>query len=124
VCCVRPAVTCSKNQSAVGAWAGAACCAQVAKVLLLRLSAQKWDWAVLVQSGGMPSSHSALVCGCVAAVGGRSGCSGDAFALSAILSLVVMYDAAGVRLEAGRHAKVLNRLLTQRQSTISASYVS
>lgn len=64
----------------------------------------------LVGSGGMPSAHGATVCALTTSIGMTSGVGGTDFALAAIFALVVMYDARGVRREAGRHAKALNRL--------------
>ena len=62
-------------------------------------------------SGGMPSSHSALVCSLTTVVGLIDGLSSTTFAISLILASVVMYDAAGVRRAAGKQAKVLNQII-------------
>ncbi|HYB02239.1 MAG TPA: divergent PAP2 family protein, partial [Ktedonobacteraceae bacterium] len=51
----------------------------------------------LVSSGGMPSSHSALVMGLATATGRIAGLQSAAFAISLVLAVIVMYDAAGVR---------------------------
>ena len=64
----------------------------------------------LVGSGGMPSAHGATVCALTTSIGLTSGVGGNDFALAAIFALVVMYDARGVRREAGRHARALNQL--------------
>ena len=64
----------------------------------------------LVGSGGMPSAHGATVCALATSIGLTSGVGGNDFALAAIFALVVMYDARGVRWEAGRHARALNLL--------------
>ena len=66
---------------------------------------------VLAETGGMPSSHSAIVMGLTTAVGRINGLNSAAFAVALIFSFVVMYDAAGVRRAAGRQAAVLNRLV-------------
>lgn len=71
----------------------------------------------LVGSGGMPSAHSATVCALAASVAITSGVGGTDFALAAVFALVVMYDARGVRWEAGRHAKILNELMTRASSS-------
>lgn len=65
----------------------------------------------LVASGGMPSSHSALVVGLATAVGRVDGLQSTAFALAAVFAGVVMYDAAGVRLAVSRQARILNLML-------------
>ena len=64
-------------------------------------------------SGGMPSSHSATVCGLTTAAGLVYGVSSFEFAISFVLASVVMYDAMGVRREAGKQAKLLNMILEQ-----------
>jgi acid phosphatase family membrane protein YuiD len=66
---------------------------------------------VLAETGGMPSSHAAIVMGLTAAVGKHAGVSSAAFAIALIFSFVVMYDAAGLRRAAGRQAAILNRLV-------------
>jgi acid phosphatase family membrane protein YuiD len=72
-----------------------------------------FDLRVLARAGGMPSSHSAMVATLVSAVGHRSGTNSDAFALSVIFAMIVMYDAAGVRQAAGKQAKVLNQIIRE-----------
>ncbi|MFC1752505.1 divergent PAP2 family protein [Thermoproteota archaeon] len=64
-------------------------------------------------SGGMPSSHSALVIGLTTAIGLREGWTSAAFSISAVFSMVVMYDAAGVRHAAGMQASLLNKLVSR-----------
>ncbi len=65
----------------------------------------------MIGSGGMPSSHSSTVCGVVVAMARSSGVSSPLFALAFIFAAVVMHDAMGVRLEAGKHARIINVLL-------------
>ena len=62
-------------------------------------------------SGGMPSSHSATVCALTSTCVYRFGLSSFEFAISAILAIIVMYDAMGVRRETGKQAKLLNMIL-------------
>ena len=62
----------------------------------------------LVGSGGMPSSHSATVCGLTTAAVIKYGAGSFEFAISFVLAMVVMYDAMGVRRETGKQAKLLN----------------
>ncbi|MFA5658129.1 MAG: divergent PAP2 family protein [Oscillospiraceae bacterium] len=64
----------------------------------------------MIGSGGMPSAHSATVCAAAAAVFRRFGFSAPEFAVMFIVTIIVMYDAMGVRREAGNHAKEINRL--------------
>ena len=78
-----------------------------------RYSTGKLDWGRLVGSGGMPSSHTALVVGLTPAVGLKDSVDSSLFALCLVFSLVVMYDATGVRLQAGRQAEVLNQMILE-----------
>mmetsp|Transcript_22239 Transcript_22239/g.56975 ORF Transcript_22239/g.56975 Transcript_22239/m.56975 type:complete len:190 (+) Transcript_22239:310-879(+) len=87
--------------------------AQITKVFTHWYKEGRWDLSRLTGSGGMPSSHSALVLGLTAAVGVSSGTDSEIFAMCFVVSLVVMYDACGVRLQAGRHAGVLNQIISE-----------
>jgi uncharacterized protein len=68
---------------------------------------------VLVRSGGMPSSHTAMISSLATAVGYRQGLHSTSFAISVVLAIVVMYDASGVRQAAGKQAKVLNQIVRE-----------
>ncbi|KDP26759.1 hypothetical protein JCGZ_17917 [Jatropha curcas] len=72
---------------------------------------RRWDLKQLIGSGGMPSSHSATVMALSMAIGFQEGFGGPLFATALILACVVMYDATGVRLQAGRQAEVLNQIV-------------
>jgi acid phosphatase family membrane protein YuiD len=85
--------------------------AQTAKVILYSVREHRLNLRVLAVTGGMPSSHSAIVMGMTTAVGKYSGITSAQFAIALIFSFVVMYDAAGLRRAAGRQAAVLNRLV-------------
>ena len=85
--------------------------AQAAKVMLTSWKQRRLNLRVLAETGGMPSSHSAIVMALTAAVGKYSGLTSPEFAIALIFSIVVMYDAAGLRRAAGRQAAVLNRLV-------------
>ena len=85
--------------------------AQVTKVALSSISQRRLNLRVLAEMGGMPSSHAAIVMGLTAAVGRVVGLASAPFAIALIFSVVVMYDAQGVRRAAGRQAAVLNRLV-------------
>lgn len=86
--------------------------AQVCKTLINCALSGKFDAERLWGAGGMPSAHSALVCSLFMAAAKSQGVNSPIFALSFILAAIVMYDAMGVRREAGEQAKVLNRMLT------------
>ena len=67
----------------------------------------------------MPSSHAAIVCAVTMIVGREYGFDSSAFAMSFIFSLVVMYDAAGVRRAAGKQARVLNQIIESEGKNIN-----
>ncbi|XP_030961192.1 uncharacterized protein LOC115982665 [Quercus lobata] len=85
--------------------------AQFIKVFTSWYKERRWDLKQIVGSGGMPSSHSAIVTALAAAVGFQEGFGGSVFATALVLACVVMYDATGVRLHAGRQAEVLNQIV-------------
>ena len=85
--------------------------AQLIKVILDLVILRQWDPGRFVSSGGMPSSHSALVVACTTAIGKLYGIQGPVFALSVILAAIVMYDACNVRRSAGDTAKLVNQIL-------------
>ena len=85
--------------------------AQLIKVIVELVLLRRFDVKRFVSSGGMPSSHSALVVAAATAIGRLYGFDGPAFALAAVLSAVVMYDACNVRRSAGDTARLVNQLL-------------
>ena len=88
------------------------CVAQVLKTLINVILIGRFDPERLWGAGGMPSSHSSTVCAMTVACGRYVGVHSPVFAVAAVLAIIVMYDAMGVRRETGEQAKVLNRLLT------------
>jgi len=92
-----------------GIWAWAI--AQLIKVFIELLRTKKINWTLIFGSGGMPSSHSSFVTAMSAAVGLNSGFNSAIFAVCSVISMVVMYDAAGVRRAAGKQAEVINMLV-------------
>ena len=85
--------------------------AQVIKVVLEMLVNRTFDVRRFVSSGGMPSSHSALVVACTTAAARTEGLASPLFGVCVVFSLVVMYDACNVRRSAGDTAKLVNQLL-------------
>ncbi|MBI3738681.1 MAG: divergent PAP2 family protein [Chloroflexi bacterium] len=94
---------------AMVAWA----IAQGLKVPMEYLRSRKWNWAMALAAGGMPSSHSALIVGATQAVGLYLGFDSPLFALGVALTMIVTYDAAGVRRQAGKHAERINMLFDE-----------
>ena len=84
--------------------------AQFIKILIELKKTKKINTALIVSSGGMPSSHSSFVTAMTTSIGIKEGFNSSIFALSAVFSLVVMYDAAGVRRAAGYQAAAINML--------------
>jgi len=85
--------------------------AQFLKTLFTLIATKKFVPERLVGAGGMPSSHSALVCSLTVAFARKLGFDSSVFALSLALAGIVMYDAMGVRRAAGEQAKVLNKIV-------------
>lgn len=85
--------------------------AQILKTLIHMFFTKRFVAERLIGSGGMPSSHSATVCALSAAACMQYGVESFEFAISLILSLIVMYDAMGVRRETGIQAKLINEMM-------------
>lgn len=80
-----------------------------------RITHGKWRFRALLDSGGMPSSHSSLCVGVTTSIALTQGFSSSAFATALAFSLIVMYDAAGVRRHAGKQAQILNKIILSSQ---------
>ncbi|NET10993.1 MAG: divergent PAP2 family protein [Merismopedia sp. SIO2A8] len=87
--------------------------AQLLKFLIGVVIDGKVHPRTLFETGGMPSSHSAFVTAMAAGVGATMGWDSPDFAIAVVVATIVMYDASGVRQEAGKHAKVLNRVMDE-----------
>jgi acid phosphatase family membrane protein YuiD len=87
--------------------------AQAIKVPLDYLQRRRWNWALLFSVGGMPSSHSALVAATAHAIGLQEGFDSPLFALAVVVAVVVIYDATGIRRQAGRHAEIINTMINE-----------
>ena len=87
--------------------------AQISKTIIDLLQQRKLVLSRLVSSGGMPSSHSALVMGLATATGRIVGVSSAAFAIAVVLAGIVMYDAAGVRRAVSIQARILNQMIDE-----------
>lgn len=85
--------------------------AQLIKVLSVIIKERKLDFTRFVGSGGMPSSHSAFIVSLSTVIGKNMGWDSMEFGIAVAISLIVMYDAAGVRRAAGKQAEVLNKML-------------
>jgi len=88
--------------------------AQLIKVPWNYFSSGRWDLVLLLRAGGMPSSHSALVASVAHATGLFVGFASPLFALALTLAVIVIYDATGIRRQAGKHAEYINRIIRDR----------
>lgn len=84
---------------------------QVSKAIIYLIINKRFQWDRLFGDGGMPSSHSATVTSVAVITGLRCGLDSPTFAIAAILALIVMHDAMGVRQETGKQAKVINSMV-------------
>lgn len=82
--------------------------AQLIKIPLDYLRTRRWNWALLFTTGGMPSSHSSLMTATAHAIGLYEGFASPLFAMAVAITMVVVYDAANVRRQAGIHAQRIN----------------
>ena len=86
--------------------------AQFVKVPIQYIATRRLDWSLLTSTGGMPSSHSAAVTALSTGVALETGMDSAVFAVSALFAIITMFDATGVRRQAGEQAIVLNQLVT------------
>ena len=92
--------------------------AQFLKIFSPIFKKRKPTFSLLFETGGMPSSHSASVSSLCTSVAIIYGVDSVYFAISFVLATIVMYDATGIRREAGKHAKALNQLLFENKKDI------
>lgn len=85
--------------------------AQVAKLPVEFASTRVWNWSLLLRAGGMPSSHAALVTAVAHGIGLTVGFASGQYALAVVLAMIVIYDATGIRRQAGRHAEIINAMI-------------
>jgi acid phosphatase family membrane protein YuiD len=87
--------------------------AQLLKVVFYFFKEKRVNFRRVVGSGGMPSSHSALVASLATAIGIKYGWDSTYAALALIFAFIVMYDASGVRLAVSRQAVILNKIVDE-----------
>ena len=85
--------------------------AQILKTIIQSLRDKHLNIRYMISAGGMPSAHAALVCALATTIVILFGISSGLFAISAILAVVVMYDATGVRQAVDKQTVVLNHLM-------------
>lgn len=102
-------------------WSNLALWIPISAALLVQIYKFFWEWRhngspdfqVLFRTGGMPSSHSAMVTSLATVLGLQYGLGSPLFAVAVITALIVIYDARGVRHQSGQHARVLNQILRE-----------
>ncbi len=87
--------------------------AQVLKVVLILIIERRIDFVRIKETGGMPSSHSATVAAVTTTCGMLHGVGSPLFAIYIIFGAIVIHDATGVRRAAGKHAEILNDLISE-----------
>lgn len=87
--------------------------AQMTKMLISFSRTRTLDFGYLVSTGGMPSAHSALVCGLASSVGMKVGFGNPLFVLALTFAMITMFDASTVRRAAGLQARVLNQMVEE-----------
>jgi uncharacterized protein len=85
--------------------------AQFTKVFTKYFLRREWDLTVMFATGGMPSSHTALVTALAVSLGLIEGFDSVYFAITFVFGMVIAHDSMGIRFEAGKHASVLNRIV-------------
>ena len=84
---------------------------QLFKLITEIIKTKKFNFKKIMQAGGMPSSHTAVVVSLTTMVGKSEGITSPIFGVSLIFAFIVMYDATGVRRAAGKQAKILNKIV-------------
>ncbi len=87
--------------------------AQVSKVLVYLAQNKTFQLRSLVETGGMPSAHSAFVTALSTSVGLIDGWDSAEFAIATVFAIIVMYDATGVRQAVGKQARLLNQIIDE-----------
>ncbi len=87
--------------------------AQVLKVIIILIFERRFDFQRIKETGGMPSSHSATVAAITTICGFLLGFNSPMFAICIVFGTIVIYDATGVRRAAGKHAEILNNLISE-----------
>lgn len=86
-------------------------CAQLLKVIIDLLKTRRLHLIKLLDNGGMPSSHTALVTTLTIGIGLQAGISSSLFSVALIFSMYIIFEAAGLRQEVGNQARVLNEMI-------------
>lgn len=89
--------------------------AESLKVIITSVQQKHLSIKTFLHSGGMPSGHSTLVSSLVALVYFKFSANSIEFAIATVLAIIVLYDAVTLRWQAGKHAKILNKLQSEKK---------
>lgn len=92
--------------------------AQFIKIPVFYFLNGKLDWKLITSTGSMPSSHSAAVTSLTTAIAYESGLDSPLFAASAVFAVIVMFDATGIRYQAGQQAHIINQMRSDFQTFV------
>jgi len=98
--------------------------AQILKVIITLATEKRLALGRFFETGGMPSSHSAAVTALSVSLAMKYGWNSALFAISAVFGYIVMYDAAGVRQAAGKHAELINELVVELEHLLTDGFQS
>ena len=98
--------------------------AQLLKPIIHYMKTGKWNLWLIKDSGGMPSSHTALVTALALSVGLQEAFSSTIFAVTAALAVIVIYDAANVRYYSGQNIKVTQQLVKDVQEELNTEFTN
>ncbi|MCR5450492.1 MAG: divergent PAP2 family protein [Erysipelotrichaceae bacterium] len=96
--------------------------AQFIKPFIYYFRKRKWKWKMAFDSGGFPSSHSALVSALALSIGLQENFSSTMFATALTLAVIVIYDAANVRYYSGQNIKITQQLVKDVQETLNTEF--
>jgi uncharacterized protein len=96
--------------------------AQVLKILLVVVTERRWAFERALETGGMPSSHSAAVAALATSMGIIHGLGSPYFAISVVFGFIVMYDATGIRRASGMQAELINKLVKELSHLFSEGF--
>jgi uncharacterized protein len=96
--------------------------AQVLKVLLILIGERKWMPGRILETGGMPSSHTSSVAALATMCGLTYGWDSGYFAIAAIFGSIVMYDATGIRRASGMQAELINDLVQELDAVLREGF--
>ncbi|TQR09867.1 divergent PAP2 family protein [Psychrobacillus soli] len=93
--------------------------AQFVKIPIHYLMTRQLDWKLFTSTGGMPSSHSAAVTSLCTAIAYETGIDSPLFAVATVFAVIVMFDATGVRFQAGKQALIINQMRADFQNFVA-----